>query len=238
MGIGRRQFLQLCGQTFASFVAASTSAVALIDDRYVNRKFGITFTKPPGWRFADVRQMGELAAGQVLAADVEFTSDMLEWIGLPFVAVHQDADAGTLFTSSAQFFVIEDCPLLAELDGPIGELMQLLGESPLPSPDAVETAPMLRKAREDLEACSQLFKSFVVVDPPRSLILSGCPSATYCATHLYEHPELATPVRVRVKTIFTLHRRLAYLMRLIDSPHDSAGGAFCFDTFLSSIAFV
>jgi hypothetical protein len=236
VGIGRREFLRVCGNAFAAFAAASTDAIALVDDLYVNRRFGVAFKKPPGWHFADVKRLGELAVGQALASDdIQLSPDMLEWIGLPFIVVQRDPDATDAFTPCAQFFLLEDCPLLAQLDGLMTELAQLMGEQP---EQFTRKPSMLKKAREDAEACAGLFKSFVLIERPAPMTLSKCPSAVYSAAYLFEHVELAAPVRVRVKTIFSLHAKLAYLIRLFDSPYGNLRNAFCFDSFVSSIAFV
>jgi hypothetical protein len=167
--------------------------------------------------------------------DMQLTPDLLEWIGLPFVVVQRDPDATDAFTPCAQFFLLEDCPLLAQLEGPTIELRQLMGEPPQ---ELTRRPSMLKKAREDAEACEEFFKSFSVIERPAPMTLSECTSAAYSAAYLFEHVELATAVRVQVKTIFSLHGQLAYLIRLIDAPHENPRNAFCFDSLVSSIAFV
>jgi hypothetical protein len=236
MGIGRREFLKICGDAFVAYAAASTNAVAVVDDLYVNRRFGLAFRKPPNWRFVDIKQMGEIAAGQIFASrDFRLTPEMLNWIGLPFVAIQQDPGPIVRFAPSAQFYLLQDLPLVTEIDRLMNQLTQLLSDLPA---DCIETPPMLTKAQDDAEACAELFKSFAVLEEPAPMTLSACPSATYTAAWLFEHAELATPIRIRVRTIFSLHDELSYLIRLTDSPYSSSVDEFDLGEFVSTIAFV
>ena len=77
MGIGRREFLQLFGVGIAA-ARNPAAAIAILDDQYINRRLGIAFEKPNGWVFANVKQMADVKAGQVLDLDVESCATILK----------------------------------------------------------------------------------------------------------------------------------------------------------------
>jgi len=68
-GIGRREFLQLFGGALATLTANASSAIAVLDDQYINRKLGIAFRKPHGWTFAD-----DIESCQSMLKDFSVTS--------------------------------------------------------------------------------------------------------------------------------------------------------------------
>ncbi len=68
MGIGRRDFLVVFGSAMAAVAGLPSSAVALEEDRYLNRRLGFAIRRPHGWHFADVAEMGAVQQG-LLALD-------------------------------------------------------------------------------------------------------------------------------------------------------------------------
>jgi len=234
MGIGRREFLARCGQGFAAFAASSGDVVAVVDDLYVNRQLGVAFRKPRGWKFVDIRAMGEMAAGQILGPkDFQLTPDVIEWIGLPFVGVQPEPDAEGRFMPSAQFTLVSNLPEWEELENCMRELMRLLRDSSAMSDNL---PPMLKKAIEDMQACREHLKEYVVVEKPKETTISACPAAIYTARYLFEHVELDAAVPVQVRTIFALHLDHTYLMRFFDS--EDLAAKLSFDELISSIAIV
>ena len=98
MGIGRREFLGLFGSVIAASITGQSKAIALVDDYYVNRRLGIAFQKPPGWVFADVKQMGDMKSGQILDLDdLERSREIVDAVELPILTISKEAlstDAG------------------------------------------------------------------------------------------------------------------------------------------------
>lgn len=88
MGIGRREFLTLFGTTLVVCATQSTQAIAVLDGWYINRKLGIAFRSPEGWFFSDMKDMGEVKAGQLLDLDdQELVQKIIEDTELPILAI-------------------------------------------------------------------------------------------------------------------------------------------------------
>ena len=70
--------------------AEASPAVALIEDLYINRKLGLAFSKPPGWHFGEIKQMGLVKSGQLLDLnDLDLATEIFEASGLPIATVTQ-----------------------------------------------------------------------------------------------------------------------------------------------------
>lgn len=78
MGIGRREFLGLFGGLLAKLARVSSPAAACVGEVYLNRRLGIAFSCPPGWKFVSVADMGALREGQLLALDEQVTREIWE----------------------------------------------------------------------------------------------------------------------------------------------------------------
>ena len=239
MGIGRREFIRIFGASLAAVAATPSDAVSLVDDLYLNRKLGMGFRRPDGWNFADVQEMGRVKKGQLLAIDDEVVAGkLLESMHLPFVSVVRRSETPEGFTPSAQFYVVDDVPALEEVLDLGDALERLLGEFTGNDEAADDLPSTLRKLHDDAKACKDFLRSFDVLSPPRRFQLSACDAAEYTASYLFEHSELAHPVRVRVRTIYVNHRIASYLIRLIDSPYGTRQDKFDFDAFVDSIRLV
>src|SRR5688572_7885271 len=92
MGLGRRAFLRIFGTALASLAVTPNRTIAILGDDYVNRKLGVAFRKPPGWIFSDVREMGEVARGQILQLnDPESLDEFWPNRELPVLTLARDA---------------------------------------------------------------------------------------------------------------------------------------------------
>jgi len=235
MGIGRREFLQIFGSLLATLATRTSDAICLSDDVYVNRKLGIGFSKPSGWKFVDVKDMGTVKKGQLLDVDDPDLADfMLASLDLPFVAVAPLAEPTARQTRCAQFYLASHPDEDQAADRVLGEILQsAFGRKSVNRNTSEFTLPM-KKARQDWQGCRELLSEFRVSSLPQATRLSNCDAAEYTASYLFEHVELPAPRRIRVRTLAVQHHDLFYLIRLIDAQEY----AFDFSEFLSSIRLV
>jgi hypothetical protein len=218
MGIGRREFLRRFGAGIAA-AANSTAAIAIADNRYINRRLGIAFEKPPEWVFSDVKQMADVKAGQILDFDdPELSRLIVETIEVPILTISQE----TISADSDRF-----TPGVAvNLDRFTPEEASL--------PDALSPVESLEF---DSEACADIFKDFRSISPVTPSSISACDAAQYDATFIFEHKKMS-PVPVRMKTLVIDQLTAFYTIRMFDSPH--LGGTLVFDysPFIASIRMV
>ena len=210
MGMGRREFLGL----FASALAATTRAVALSDDLYVNRRLGLAFRKPAGWHFGDVKDMGEMAAGQVFNFGAEaqaFWRSLLTTADLPIVTVSKEPLGAKCdhFTPGITVFLDD---FLDALDGPFTD-----------------------QAKNDVFYCSQMLPEFRLLSPPQELEVSGCRAADYLIRFLFQHEQLAQPVPVNMRTINIYQRPTSYNIRLYDAPYLGKDYVHDYSDFIASL---
>jgi hypothetical protein len=222
MGIGRREFLQLFGGTLAALTVNSSSAIAIRDDHYINRKLGIAFIKPHGWTFADVKQMGEVQAGQILDLDdSDLARELAESAELPVLTISKDqlSAAADRFTPGVTIYY-DHFRFLDYL------------------PDSIEVkVPLLEHARVDIDSCQSMLKHFRVASAPRSRRVSQCDAAEYEATFLFEHENMRpTPVRMRTLTVY--QRPAIYTLRMYDALTSDPDMRFDYTSFMESIKMV
>jgi hypothetical protein len=194
MGLGRREFIRLVTSAVAGFTLAPGEAVAVCNDLYVNRHFGIAFTKPKGWFFGDIKEMGRVKDGQVLAVDDPDVSELIrDIVGLPIVSVAIDQISGDATRFRPGFHVFVD-----PADGCDFPLMH---------------------AATDPIANRKILREFQVLEEPRNCVVSDCPAAKYTSSFLFEHEQLSSPTRVRMCTLICSTRSYYYTLRMYDSPY-------------------
>jgi hypothetical protein len=221
MGIGRREFLRLFGGALASFATQTSSAVALLDDLYINRRLGIALRKPSGWHFGDVQEMGHVTKGQLLElADPQLVSEIRESGELPIVTMTQlplNAKSGN-FTPGINVFL--------ENFSDSDEIWTDVRNDP-------------RFAAElDAEVWPTVLKNFRVHSSPTTTRIPGCDAGCYTASFDFEHVQLKEAVPVRLRSLILLERPSWYTIRMYDSPY--LGGPFERDyaDFVSTIRII
>jgi hypothetical protein len=75
MGIGRRKFLEYISVALVGLKIDPFKSVAINNNNYINRKFGILLTKPEGWDFVSVKDFGKLKKDQLLSDEFEPNKD-------------------------------------------------------------------------------------------------------------------------------------------------------------------
>ncbi len=221
MGIGRRDFLRLFAGTIATLATAPSSAVAIVDDQYINRKLGIAFRKPQGWTFADVKAMGEVKAGQILDLnDPDLARELLKSAEDPVVVFSKAgiSPRADRFTPGVTIF-------LDRFDSWGGFQ---------PSEGFPIDVPPLENAGADIESCGAMLKEFRVTSPPQAVLLSKCDAAEYTASFVFEHENMR-PTRVRMRTLTVYQRPAFYTVRMYDSPYAGSDMTFDFTSFVESI---
>jgi len=71
MGLGRREFIKLLGIALAGAAVDPLKAVALNNNYYANKKFGLILEKPDTWEFISYKDFGKLKSVQLLSEEYE-----------------------------------------------------------------------------------------------------------------------------------------------------------------------
>ena len=219
MGLGRREFLRLFGAAIASASATPTSALAVCDDLYINRRLGIAFQKPAGWVFANIQQMKELKDGQILGLDdPEEARAFLEATDVPLLMISKAQLDSTPDQFTPGVTVFREIADTTEAD-------------------YSDKIALLDTSNFDIANCETLLKGFQVLSPPCSTIISGCDAVSYEAKFLFEH-ELITPTLVRMKSLMIAQGPMYYTLRMYDSPYIGGEQVFDYSDFVSQIRIV
>jgi len=221
MGIGRRDFLRHLALTTSSIVLGAGNAVQVLDELYLNRKLGIAFSCPKGWHFADVKEMGKVRDGQILAPESELLEFKVNDQPLPILTVSRDP-LGNLSTpnrfSPAVTIYLEN----------LGE-DEDLGEG--------DSLSMINVSNFDVEYCQQILENFELLREPSELSISNCKAGQFTSKFLFKH-KLMAPTMVRMRSVTVDQDPLYYTIRMFDSPYDGRDSEFNYQTFLDSFRLV
>lgn len=220
MGIGRRELLRQFGAGIAAAAGNSLSAVAIVDDYYVNRRLGIAFEKPRGWIFAGIREMGEVKAGQILDLDdLELSREAVDSVELPIVAISRDRLSG-----DAERFTPGVTVYLEDIAGG-------------PGGDDNERFDLIRCFSADVSFCAAVLKDFRVRSASLVTEVSACNAIEYEAAWVFEHENML-PTPVRMKTLVIDHGTALYTLRMYDSPYAGTEFEFDYSSFIASVRMV
>jgi hypothetical protein len=230
VGIGRREFLKLFGGTLAALTANPSSAIAIFDDQYINRKLGIAFHKPHGWSFADVKEMGEVRAGQILdLEDFELARELVETAQLPILTVSKDK-----LSSRADRFTPGVTIFSDRIEFP-DDFPEEFHDECLDDFELVR--PAIQIASIDIETCESMLKEFRVMSAITPNQVSECDAAEYHATFVFEHENMQ-PTAVRMRTLVIYQRPAIYTLRMYDSPWSGPELTFDYASFVESVKMV
>lgn len=225
------EFWNQCQATLGQLAERVSPAVYQQGDLYLNRRLGLAFTAPAGWRFVNVAEMGDVQAGQFLdVRSHEENAALLASMELPFVALaaaqaEEHDDEGSL---GIQFYLV---------DPPGPDLTRLLlhaarGEAYRPSPELDFSAP-LQVIRRDWQCARGMLHDLRVSELPKETCVAGLPAAEYTAGYSFRHRQLQRRRRLCVRSIAMEHGPRFYLLRLIHAE----GESYDFTPFLASLRF-
>ena len=218
MGIGRREFLRLFGAGIAA-AASPTTAIAIADNQYINRRLGLAFEKPTDWVFADIKQMADVKAGQILDFDdPELSRWIVEATEVPILSISKEQ----IVANSNRFTP--------------GVTVYLERFSPEEASDQDCLSPV-ESLESDSETCRVILKDFRAISPATTATISACDAAHYDATFTFEHKHM-TPTPVRMKTLVIDQATAFYTIRMYDSPHLGNTMFVDYSSFIASIQMV
>jgi hypothetical protein len=219
MGIGRREFLRLFGAAITSASATPTSALTLLDDLYINRRLGIAFQKPSGWIFANVQQMRDLKAGQILDLEDLFEAQaILDATDVPLLMISKEPLSASPNRFTPGVTVFREYATSDEVG-------------------SEEPTPLLQTATFDIENCDTLLRNFKVLTAPARTSVSGCEAIVYESRFLFEH-EAMRPTPVRMTSLVIAQQMTYYTLRMYDSPYVGGEQFFDYSSFISQIKIV
>lgn len=191
----------------AGFTLAPGKAVAVYNNLYLNRRLNIAFSKPNGWHYGDVKEMGRAKDGQILAMDDEGEAQFIRnSVGLPIVTVSREELSGdaTEFAPGILLFAEE-----------------------------VDEEVSVEVALNDIGQNKYLLKEYELLSEIQARTISDCYSIDYVSSFLFEHQNLESPVRVRQRTLVCSTSTVAFTFRMYDSPY--VDDVYDYERFISSI---
>ncbi|MES2619685.1 MAG: hypothetical protein V4615_02455 [Bacteroidota bacterium] len=220
MGIGRREFLRLTSVALTGLAIDPLMAVAVNDNVYVNKKLGILFHKPSDWGFVAVKDFGKIKSEQVIGRAFDLTTEeILEELGDPICLVTK------YHTDSREHKGIFS-PTIAMHITPKEELEDLGCES-------------FEEFMEDsLYWTSAILKEYRVVKKYEPYLISNCKFYEYDAEYLFEHAELAEPLKVELKVLKAEHNGIYYDFNCHQSKAQGQSADWEFEEFKKSIKLV
>jgi hypothetical protein len=219
MGIGRRAFLEIFGAGIAALTLNPTSAIALVGEHYINRRLGVAFRKPPGWTFADMAEMEDVKAGQILdLEDPALAREVVNSMELPILCLTKDkfSAESKCFTPGINVYLDRGNP---REEGEVRDsLVKLL--------------------RNDLESMCDVLRNFKITHEPTLVRVSDCEGVEATATWVFEHVNLDEPAPIRLRTLVIDQGAAVYTIRMYDAPLLGPEMTFDYDAFVRSIKLV
>ena len=191
MGIGRREFLRITGLAFAGTMIDPYLAVATNNDTYVNKKLGIIFNKPSNWGFIKVTDFGKLKDKQILGNGLDDIKDEV-W-----------EDLGYPICVATKYY--EDLP---ENEGVFSPTITL-NITPKEKLDELGHTTFEDVMQASAVTTSQLLEDFTIIKK-RSILISGVRFYEFEASYLFEHIDLANPLRVELTVLKAEHNGFYY----------------------------
>jgi hypothetical protein len=228
MGLGRRDFLKVFGVALAAAsTQALSSAISVLDDTYVNRKLGVAFQKPPNWYFNNIKEMGDVARGQILdLIDAETAKRIIAKADLPFISISQEpvTTDGYKFTPGINAFV----EIRAEGEEKPSKYNHLFAHIKEPN----------RTIAKDIFSNKHILKNFKVISEETSLFVSNCEAIQYTSSFLFEHNNLSKPTTLRMNTLLIIQNEFWYTFRMYDAPSLGRELMYDYGDFINSIGLV
>lgn len=217
MGIGRRNFLKLTSFALAGIAINPLQSVIVNNDVYINRKLGILFYKPSSWGFVAVKDFGELKEKQILHGEQNnFKEEIYKDLGDPVCIVtkyYEDKPENkgkfspTITLNITHKSELEDCGFET-----FEELMTL---------SALGTRTIL--------------KDYKIIKEYKPYEISGCKFYEFDAEYLFEHVELAKPLKVELKVLRAEHNDYYYDFNCHQSPEQNQIAINEFENFKRTI---
>lgn len=192
MGIGRREFLRLCGVAVAGISVNPLQATVTAKDVYLNKKLGILFRKPSEWGFLSVKDFGKLKDEQILGNGWnEYKDELWDDLGSPIcVATKYPQDGFEYRGVFSPTLTLQITPKEELEDLALQDFEEVIRQS------AIGTAQFLSKFR--------------VLTQAEPIQISGSIFYEIHAEYLFEHKELEIPVMAELKALKTEHGGFYY----------------------------
>lgn len=203
MGVGRREFMKMMSVAMAGLAISPTTAVAINEDYYINKKLGIIFQKPKGWGYIALADFSDLKEKQILSnIPEEEHEELWETLGGPACMItkyYEDKpEYKGLFSPTIQFFVNHK-----------SEFEDL----------EYETFEEFISLSSD--GMKNILKDFEVMNEKSPYLIEGCLFYEYYAKYTFEHVELTKPIAVNLNVIIIEHNNFYYYINFHDCPEQN-----------------
>lgn len=218
MGVGRHSFLKLSGLALSSTLVDPLMAVAINNEYYVNRKFGILFEIPENWGFIHVKEFEDLKEKQILDGIYEaIKEDVYEDLGDPIcIATKYFVDNPRykgVFSPTITLNVISKQEL--EEEGISTNIDELLEQS--------------------LIGVKNILKDFKLIAVHPHYELNNHLIYEKDSVYLFEHIELEQPLKVELKSFKIDHNNHFYEFNCHQSNEAGQIASNKFEKFKKSI---
>lgn len=217
MGVGRRKFLKLTGLALTGLAIDPLKAVAVNENAYVNKKLGILFYKPQDWGFIAVKDFGKLKSEQIIGKGLDETTDEI-WneLGDPVCVMtkyyENKPEQKGIFSPTITLNIT-----------PKSELEDI----------GYETFEELMDMSH--YGTPQILKDFRVTRSYDPYNISDCKFYEFDAEYMFEHVDIAEPLKVELKVLKAEHNGFYYDFNCHQSKAQNQTADNEFDNFKKTI---
>lgn len=220
MGLGRRGFLKLSGLALAGALIDPLQAVAVNNQFYVNKKFGIMFEIPKEWGFVRVKDFGKIKEKQILNGCFDSIKEEV-W-----------EDLGNPICIATKYY--EDIPKYKGIFSPT----ITLNISTKQEIEELGMKNMKEVFRQSLAGAKNLLKDFKRVKYYKPYKICDYWIYERDATYTFEHIELENPLKVELKSFKIEHNNFLYEFNCHQSIEANQIAKQEFEEFKKSIKLV
>ncbi|MCL2074104.1 MAG: hypothetical protein FWH18_09290 [Marinilabiliaceae bacterium] len=212
--------MRLTSLALAGLLIDPLKAVAINENVYVNKKFGILFHIPQDWGFIEVKDFEKLKRAQIIGEGLDETIDEIwEELGNPIcIATKYYQDKPEYKGVFSPTITLNITPK---------EELECLG---------YETFEELIEISE--YGISEILKEFKVIKRYEPFLMSNCKFFEYDAEYLFEHVEINEPLKVELKVLRAEHNGFYYDFNFHQSKTQNQYADTEFENFKKSIKLI
>jgi hypothetical protein len=217
MGIGRREFMKLVGLALAGVSIDPLKAVALNQNYYVNKKFGLMLEKPNDWDFISHHEFDNLKEVQLLSDDFEpIKVEAWEELTDPILCI---AKYGT---DKEEY----KCKLSPAINIWVNHKSEVEDQG---------YESFLDLAEDSFIGMQQMFKELEVVQNVTPTLISGCEAFETKTQFLYVNTECNLSIKCEMWSFLVDHGDHYYSFNMIDSQQVNEVETKTFEEFVKTI---
>ena len=217
MGLGRREFMKLIGLALAGTTIDPLKAIAINQNYYVNKKFGLILEKPDNWDFVSHKDFGKLKEVQLLSDDYEPIKDEVwEELTDPILTIAKyglnDDRYKCKFSPAINIWINQKTEIEEDLYDSFREI-----------------------AEESFIGIQQIIKDFEVIQDVTPCVISNSEAYETKSRWLYVNTECNISVTCDMWSFLVDHGDHYYGINMIDSKDIGENENGTFDEFIKTV---